>query len=442
MRKLICLLLILLLPCTAMAEAWHASTQVEVNEDCLVALLTPLMPDDESKNEVSAIAGILDGSELDIVVQQDGLSAAVMFGGKKLLDFTAFIRDEQMLITSGLFRGYALSIPMSSHENQLESRSAALLAAIVNAVEGLDNAQLEIEQNDQAGVFTGDAYHDGAYCQTIVIEDKDIAQMISSILTDDVRAAVSAFFAELDLGSESFFTELDELNEHAAANNVHRYIIRLVEDHEHDPLGLSVTILRGDEQIATLSVGLSGTVMHIVAGMGAAEENLWYDHLIVADSEAVDLHLGGTCRQFTGAKDEDYAYAAAIMEQPVSLLNWALQMEATDDVFRWHYQHEAGGSVYPFAETVVCTGSRDAVTGAISSTLSVKADGNDISNVRFEMSRTAEQITAPDGNLTVCDLGSTEDEQLYLQSEITDLAMQMLTLRLMTILPLDLMMMP
>lgn len=442
MRKLICLMLILLLPCTAMAEAWHARTQVEVNEDCLMALLTPLIPDDESKGEIAAISGILDGSELDIVVQQDGLSAAVMFGGKKLLDFAAFIRDEQMLITSGLFRGYALAIPMSSHENQLENRITNLIAAIVNAVDSLENAQLEIEQNDQAGVFAGDAYHGGAYCQTIVIEDKDIAQMISSILTDEVCAAVTAFLAEIDLGGEAFFTEIDELNERAAANNMHRYIIRLVEDHEHDPLGLSVTILRGDEQITTLSVGLSGTVMHIVSGMGAAEENLWYDHLIVADSEANALRLGGTCRQFTGAKDEDYAYAAAIMEQPLSLLNWALQTETTDDVFRWHYQHEAGGSVYPFDETVVCTGSRNAVTGAISSTLSVKADGNDLSNVRLEIFRTEEQITVPDGKLTICDLGSTDDEQLYLQSEITDLAMQMLTLRLMTILPLDLMMLP
>lgn len=437
MKRLLALLLVLLLPAGALAEAWCADAALSVDEayyaELLAAELAGLTGMEASDAAVLAevAAGLLNGMSLHVESQEDAALFEMQLGGKTLIDLAVHTDAEQMVMTSDLMRGYGLTLPVEEYEahpalgeTDWQQIAAGMLQAAMQSMSGIGCTRT-------AGTFAGDAYSGGVYCDTWLLDDSDIAAILSSLLTADARQAVTAILEDSGMEADTLLSELDTRHQQVAERNAHTYIVRLVSDAAQQPVGLSATVLRGEAQLATLSVGIQADSLRIVLGTGGEDVNHWYDHLIRRES---DSSWSGTVVQFTGEKDEAYAYAAAVLSDPDSLLAWTLDVTGADDGFTWRYTHDADGRGYMQPESVRSSG--ECTGGAFLSETELLVDDRELAVLTISAGP-GEAIPAMEDSLTLCDLTSTEEEQLLLQDEIAEMLASIFSMRVMLLIPMD-----
>lgn len=439
MKKLLALILALLLPGAALGEAWCFDAALSVDADYAAELLAPQMAEtyEEAASDaeaiVKAIVGLLDGLSLHVVSQEDAASVDLRVGGKAFVDFAVRVNSEQMVITSDMMPGYVLTQPMDPSDEAAVADAPdwqqIVTDALASAAECMDE---HVEASVSYGAFAGDAYKGGACCHTYVLDDSAVAAILGSMMTTELREAATSFLTAADMDADGILAELDALHEKVAEENAHTYIIRMVSDAAVQPVGMSVTVLREAAQVATLSVGYGSGALRFVLGTGDDVVNRWYDFQLRAESEA---SWSGWVVQFTGNKDESFAYAAAVMTEPDSALTWTLDIERMDSGFSWRYAHQTEGRSYTLPESVVSTGEYAAGTFQSETMLSV--DDRELAQLTLSVER-GEGLPALAEGLTFCDLSSMDEEQLILQDEAAALIAQVLSMRVMQLIPMDL----
>lgn len=249
MKKLAALLLVLLLPFTASAEAYRLSVTVEADETLLLSeagTLLQLLPESalaEGELLVTLLARVLNGFGLTMTAQADASEAALFLSGEEALRMTVHRVEDGMLLTSPMLNGYALSV--ADKEEDLSWPEAAVVS----------------------GAFSGDAYAGGTQCTawTYLLDEVDVS-----------------------------------------------LIVRAVTDDADQPVGMSLTVLQADAQLATLSLGFGQDGFTLVTGLGLPAQNYWHRLTCTQTEEGETIYLNGTVEEWLADKTEGFSSVSAL----------------------------------------------------------------------------------------------------------------------------------
>lgn len=347
-RILALLLALLLLPAAALAEASRIDLTLTLDAENAAEVFkaTGLFAGADNEDALcDAMVDFMDGFAMSLITQDDAVRMEIAFGETPLLDLSVLMGGENLIITSDLMEGAGLSVPMAllNAENDEFARLLAdtdwadMLSTMLNAaVRSFDGVQ----GVETRGSFSGDAYTGGVYCTTYTFDDKAVAGLVDALLTDDFRALVNAAADYWDFDGAAFLAGIDEANAKAAEENAHRYIVRLVRDADYAPVGMSVTVLRGEEQLATLSIGLASDALRIVAGFGMDDVNYWHSQVItctqsVSEDGTATTVVNGQLTEFTAPKSDDFAYASANMTDALLTNDWSMTLAAQGSGMTW-----------------------------------------------------------------------------------------------------------
>lgn len=354
MKRMIALLLaVLLLPAAALAEAFRLDVTVSLDKGNAAKVFknAGLFAGNTYEDDLcTAFADFMDGFAFSLIAQDDAASMTIAFDKTPLLDLSIITRAEDVLITSSLMNGSALSLPvslMSAEEKELtrllaESDWLSVLGGMVEAAVRSFDA---VEGTTVRGSFSGDAYSGGVFCTTYTFDDKDVAGLVSALLTEDFRALLSTACAVAGMDGAGILADVDAANEKAAADNRHRYIVRLVYDAQMAPVGLSAVVLQGERQLGTLSLGFEEGGLRIVVGFGLDDVNYWHSHEIsVSNEQTADgyesIVLSGSLLEFTAPKSDDYAYASRTYKDQRMVSDWQVKLVVEGSNMTWNYSIE------------------------------------------------------------------------------------------------------
>lgn len=522
MKKLLALLLALLLPLGALAEtaspedseeltmdefyqlfayeaqnsAFCLEASITADEERLAALLEPSMTGSNAATMAKAVAKLLNGFGIKIVAQENAAYFDLLLRGSSMLDFTVYEQNEERsYITSSMMPGYAV-IQDSSDDAEDDAIADMLMEELSSLLPGMADAVMpllqEIEIERTRGSFAGDAYEGGVWCTTIRLDDRQIAEILQALLTDEVRAAATGFLIASELGTAEDIQQLIELHESVAQANEHQYILRYVEDANGEPVGLSAVVMRGEEQLKTFSLGITDDSLRIVTGVGGPEQNYWYDHVILLEKpeskesteyvqivmeygEGVtagdiftgegftlaeenddftiygtyattgeannDFTLRGSCIEFVGDKDSSFAYALATLEDTLVWSDWTLDVHMDGDRLEWQYAEESGidPSVLmdgvPASTSVQANGLIDGED--VTANFICNADGEEYMSGVFSF-KPCEPLPPMGDDLMIVDTQSEDPDQQQLVIETDNLMIENLTQRMLTLLPMEL----
>lgn len=443
MKKLLALLLAaLLLPSAALAQTQCAELIVTVNEENCAEIIQALnvFEGDNAAQLSRSMAKLMNGFGLRLYAQEDAAKLELLMSSTVLMDMTAMTTEDALVITSGLMEGYGLSIPLNLLN--AESDAAAKLLEqtdwlqLLGGVAAAGAASLAgVEMTTARGSFSGDAYTGGVYCTTIMLDDSDVAALLSALMTDELRALLTELLAYAD-GDPALLGELDALHAKAAEKNAHRYIIRIVEDGAGEFVGLSAVIMQGEKQLATLSLGVpDDETLHIVLGLGMSEENYWYSHVITGTLSS----LKGECIEFMGAKDEDFAFALAVADAYLARRTWSMDVAADDHKALWTVAMDMSAGEAEQTASLRGAGLVNTGTGTMKGSLNYLIGGAEYMTLTLNVAE-CEPLDTDVSDLTLCDLSSESEEQQALLNEIAEVMGVNLSMKLLQVIPMDLLM--
>lgn len=249
MKKLAVLLLVLLLPFTASAEAYRLTVTVEADETLLLSeagTLLQLLPESamaEGELLVTLLARVLNGFGLTMTAQGDAAEAALSLSGEEALRVAVYRTADGMLLTSPMLNGYALSMP--NNEVNLSWTEAAVIS----------------------GAFSGDAYEGGTQCATWTypLDEMDVSLILREVTNDAAQ-----------------------------------------------PVGVSLTVLQADAQLATLSLGFGQDAFTLVTGLGLPTQNYWHRLTCTITEDGEAIYLNGTVEEWLADKTEGFSSVSAL----------------------------------------------------------------------------------------------------------------------------------
>ena len=442
MKKVLALLLVCMLPFAALAETYGVSISIDTDEtlfsDYLKSALAEF-PDAAADPQLDLymrlIQQLLDGVTVDVAVQEDAVSVALQIGGGTLLDAIFYEVDDQLVITSSLLQGYALTENVESdattQDAMLQELDWDVLGTQVNGT--FSNWLYELETLVTTGQFVGDAYDGGTKCTTWVLSDKDIAALMETILSGDVRDAVSNVLTAMGFDAQNTLLELDAANARVRKENAYQYLVRAVHDDQNQLKGCSVTVYGDSVQLATFSLGVQEKGICIVFGFGVQDQNYWCELTVNARERNNMTFLSGQCMEWTAPKELRFAYVKTAVE-PVSNQEWYCNITKSGQRYLWDaslyegdkadyaYYFSSEGTANPSAATLDCSFSVGD-SPYVPLTLKLKAGP-------------VEALPELDATLARCSLSDPADAAL-LQSLAEQMYSKLLA-RLMKLIPLDL----
>ncbi|MBQ7850103.1 MAG: hypothetical protein IJ343_10305 [Clostridia bacterium] len=444
MKKLLALLIALLLPASALAQASCTEYLLTLDEELCMQMLenSGLFAEDQARKLGAAVVKVLNGLGLRIFEQENGGAVEVLVCGKPLTDFTALETAGQVIITTPLAPGYGLTFPAGMTE-ALQGGMAELLTQA--DMEQLTGSVLEavmhwvsdVEMNSSYGRFSGDAYEGGVACTTIVLDDSDVATLLSGILTEDVRRMISVLLDDMGANGQSTLQQLDALNKKVADSNAHQYLLRIVQDDQERIIGMSAVIMRGKAQLGTLSVGLEETQVRVVFGTGMPDKNYWLDMILQegAAQHNGSFALSATVRELTGEKEEDFRYASAVVQTLLAQSDISFECGYGRNGSDWRYVQK---TFYPQHGTTETLDFSSVTADEHTQTCSLKFLANDREYMSLTMKRQpCEPVTADHAGLTLCDLTAGDEEMEALVEEIGEQMGMNLVVRLLDVIPMN-----
>ncbi len=311
MKKLLALFLaalMLTLPMAAMAETIAFSVTLDVAEGAVddTALTESLqaltgLNGKAAETLSAAVFKLLDGCGIQAAWQEDAVRLGLQFGGTELLDLTAVSRRETLYLASSLFPRHTITMEAAPDAQPVQIDVDGVADEIRDGVTAWLTEQRHSTSN---GSFSGDAYDDGVSCTTWNLDSDAIAALASRVLQGEkVNAQLTAVF-----GAKTVANWQKEI---AGGADQHTYTLRIVRDENEAVIGLSVIVLRGAQQIATLSAGMEGEHIKLVIGLGLKEQNYWFNLEGMLQKQDDVWHLQGITHEWLAPRDETYGYAAA-----------------------------------------------------------------------------------------------------------------------------------
>lgn len=442
MKKLAALLLALWLPMSAAAEAYSFSVSFTADEELfplymqetLYMAANPVSAE-ESEIIIRLVQSLLNGLSFDVQVQEQMMAVACSVGGKPLFDLSIARDEHNAYLTSSLLPGYAFVAEKASH-----TQSSALQETLKNVswpalCEEAKQAAMQwragIEQKTEAGVFSGDAYDGGAVCKTWVLYDSDIAELVNNLLSQDVRALLNELAQAM--GQADMLQQFDRQNAEVAEKDAHMYILRMVEDGQSELRGLSLTILRDMQQIATASLGVNEKDIKLVIGLGLTDQNYWWEFTAGERQRKNITSLTGISREWIADKELDFSYVSA-KAAPVSALDWHCYITKSGKRYLW----DAG--IYEDNDhTISYLMSSDGKVNMHNGELDLSVSLGDApyvpASVRVKFAAGLERAISIDG-LDQVMISEDLDESKY--GELIEKASALFAARLLKILPADL----
>lgn len=339
MKKLVALLLVLMLPCGALAETFKLTIKTEMGEafvDELSRMLAPKKEDTPFESEADLILQIaqriINGFALEMTMQDDAATVRVRMVGDELMDLSIHTQDGMSYMTTSLLPGYALAERASSSTNVTPDTDWAKLA---DSAENAFRAWLsERAPVITYGAFSGAAYEGGVRCFTWTFTEEDIAALLSDLLSGEVRVVVAPWLLSAGLNAGDTFSWIDNMLK-SADDGEYSYILRLVDDAEEEPVGVSLTVLREETQIASVSIG-AGEVERIVIGLGMQTENYWCEFTLNRTSLGNMTEYSGISREWAAPKEQSFAVVQASSE-PKTQYRWGFTSKQLDEASKWNF---------------------------------------------------------------------------------------------------------
>ena len=330
MKRIASLLLIFLLAMAPMADAdsfritlsMSVADEAEVQHqaEALALQIAEMFADVNVQSLTDFLLRLAKETSMTILVQEEASALDIVLAGYPMLDVCAYRTADAMMVTSSLMPGYAAAVEYYDAAKALDLQG--ILPAVASLQPVLSAWLTGVESVRTEGVFSGDAFAEGTYCTTYTLQERDIAALLSSLLTPEVQQCLQPVLAAAEMEASAFFSMLTAENDAHAAENQYTYIVRLVDNENGELTGTSLTVLEDNVQLATASLGLTSDALDLVIGLGLSQENYWFD--LRLDVAALPALYCDTVRlrEFRAPKDETYAYATA-SRAPETWLTWS-----------------------------------------------------------------------------------------------------------------------
>ena len=322
------LALLLLTGCAvpSLAESGYVfEVSFEASEDQMTAFEKDLGGDGKTGTAIAQLLNLLRFTSSTSA--DNSVSLLLTAGDTDLLSAAARVQENGLLqIASNLFPGIRLEMDLPSDENLSQwSNFAACISAAVEkislqsvALRGeamlfIDSLNPEVE----SGVFSGDAYTGGVERYTYRFDNRDVAFLFLRLVNK--LEGMDEVFSTYGCDWKAAKRELTDICMDFADKNEYHYIVRTVYDehlnplrsYQPDPIGQSVTVFRGEEQVATLSLGQKDQVEKIVLGFGFEQKVYMIDIEISGTSVTDSLDIAGSVKLWQDPYREGYRAASS-----------------------------------------------------------------------------------------------------------------------------------
>lgn len=444
MKKLLALLLALFMPFCALAETYGLSLSLDADERLTEQFKEAFLADPAYAENADALAAalqqLLDGLGLDIVCQEDAVSMSLRLVGGTLLDMTVHTTEDAAWLTTSMLPGYALKEDNAGSAEddqailrQLQETDWTAVQASMEAAAG-EWASV-IEPDVSSGVYTGDAFDGGTKCATIMFTDVDIAALVSALATEELCTAVTPLLTAAGLDAEDVLAKFDAANDRVADEDKYAYLLRLVGNDAGELVGLALTIVGEEAQVATLSLGLGEQEARLVIGLGLKEQNYWWELTVAVEQQGDTCNLSGTSREWVASKEESFGYASAA-NAPVGEYTWQGSVTEADGRYLCEAAIHEGDAQ---TSGQLCTGSGvlDPASSSLDFSISLGGAENPLLTLNAAFGPT-DAITPLDSTLKVCSMTDAADSTLY--EKLLNQFSAALMARLLKLLPLDVIM--
>lgn len=441
MKKLLALLLALLLPACSFAESLSVTVKINDDEQSFPAYALELMQKipgqklEESRTTVQIMQSIFKDMKLVTVVQPEALSVEALVSGNPLLDMSICREEEMIFLTSSMMPGYALAeklIPVSDGDETTES--AIQRNGLITSIQAAFSAwSKDITPVATYGAFQGDAYSGGSKCKTWSFTDQDVAALVSSLATKEVREAFTLILKMLGEDAAALFQQFDELNDRVADEDHYTYLLRVVEDDQDQFVGASLSCLKENQQTATISLGFQNKILRIVFGLGMKTSNYWWEYEIRMNRKDNLIYLRGLSSEWIADKSESFAYVRET-NAPVFIYNWNCNINKTGSRYLWDAVCYEGDTAVAMSELAACRGSYVPLSKAMDATLSFKWGQSTPLKIQIAV-KEADELPAIGSDVKLCSVQAEEDAELF-KTLNQNFAFEFAS-RMLNILPLD-----
>ena len=209
-----------------------------------------------------------------------GMSAAVSIGDTALADLALRFADGRYQFASNLLPATVVDVTdtLTTAAQSLGQNANLSAALAASAAEQSEQIAADVtawmgglQATSDYGIFTGDAYTGGVLRSTMNLTDRDVA-LLGIMLINRLDGTAAA--AEAGLDWNEIKSNLTARLTDMGARNTGRYTVSTVSNDAGRPVGLSVTVYRENEQVATLSVGFDGemNVNAAVVSFGSGDQ--------------------------------------------------------------------------------------------------------------------------------------------------------------------------
>ncbi len=440
MKRLLALLLALLLPGCAAAQTYGFTVSVDLDETAFAAYakqamqLVPQLAEYDADALANAVAKSLNGLSVDASVQEDAAALNIRLAKGNLVELALHTTEDAVYYTSPMLSGYALWAEMEPQTAIGAEKAKTDLSSVVSSwEEAVERWLSDIEPTTTSGIFDGDAYSGGTRCITYSLTDQDIAALFNGLLTDELAAYIQEQLESMELDITETLDELHALNARVADEDVHLYILRIVSNDAGEFVGASLTVIKENAQVATVSVGMTDQTLRLVIGLGLSEQNYWWELQLKEKQQDSISYFSGTSREWLTNKEASYSY---ISSTNAPLATYQLRGTLTRAAGRllWDGGISKGSEA---ANVPLCAfnGSYVQATGNLDCSVSLGRDK--VLRLTFSAGQ-MDEIAPMDASLKLCSMTSSDDAPLY--EELTKKFAASLMTRMIKLLPMDLIM--
>lgn len=443
MKRLVALLLALLLPICVLAESVEVTIQVKASDALFSKLSSQSSLDLTGFNAASLekyaslLKALLKDVSIIVVSQENAYSVDFALSGVKLLDMTAYMSGSLTQLTSSLIPGYVLE-ETTRKENSLgdlRSERQKKIAADVKAA--YENWRAGLNPVTTTGVFVGDAYTGGTKCTTWSITDRDVAALLSAVMTPEMRALIQHETTEATEGKKDVLEAFDAANDRVLEENKYSYLVRSVKDDRDEFVGLSVSVFEKDMQLATMSVGAQGNDLRLVVGLGLKQQNYWTEWHFTKSQREGTAFIKGEMREWTAGKNESFTYVRGTNAPAASYL---LNCSTTDSAQRmlWDGHVYKGSKADAEKEILSFSGVTNQTDDLFEASVRLMESKQTL--MSFTMTKNpAGAIQPPEASLTRCSAEDPAQKELY--TKVRQTFVFAITVRLLQVIPIDVLLM-
>ena len=441
MKKMLAFLLVLMVPFCAIAETYGMSFSIDTDDQLFcyflkkeLAKLSQVESTAQMDTTIGLIQRLLDGFAVEVAIQDDAAEVCIQLGGGNLLDVVLHAEDDALVLTSSLIDGCALvedmSIAMEDEAVNVDTLAKLDWQTLLETTESTVKQWLEeLQPVMTEGAFVGDAFDGGTHCKTWAVTDRDIANLVMKICSNDLREPISLVLTAMGFKADEIYAELDAVNARVSEENAYRYLLRAVSNEVGKLVGLSLTIYTESTQLATISLGLQETQIDFVLGLGLQKQNYWCECTVSRGGKDNLTMLSGKCIEWVAEKKHGFAYVQK-NASPVSHKTWFCNITQTDNRFLWEARicdADAANDAYDYT----LSGTMDPNTGLIECIGSIGDASSSLITMKFRCSP-VEEIPTLDESLERC---SVDQQPRY--QEITETMRAAFMARLLKLIPLD-----